>query len=365
MYCCVSRESFQKSSKVWSIENQSVIPLALPQRLLDTPIAGLDQASQLILMEILLSDVIAVEPNTPEGRTDFINYCSTLFAHDPKRLEQLQEFGTRYVGKEAIKWYSNPDSFVFRLVCKTFASCDMTKLFQIRFILHDLYVQLRELHQEQLQTLFQRNVRVYRGAMMSHEEANRLKAIGETVVTRNFLSTTLDKDVAWMYAGDGQKQENLVSVFLEMTIERGQIQEKPAAFIESISHIPGEKETLLSMGFVFRILSFKEIKNNLEYSIKIRLVRGDAERQIERYLHRMIISGSLSLLPGMVSLLASIDHHGQYSHLISQTLQPPNNTITHQHQMESNINNQPSTQKVSQSFKRPSSELSSGLIFQG
>ena len=158
----------------------------------------------------------------------------------------------------------------------------MQAFFKIRFILRDLYVQLEELHQQQIGTLLQNDLHVYRGANMSVDELNRLKIIGELFITRNCLSTTTNPHVSLMYTGNNPQNQGDIAVLLEMIIEKVQIQDKIVAFIDHMSASPHEEEVMLSMGIDLRIDCVEE--TNDESGRLIRRV-SIQKQSVQRSIH--------------------------------------------------------------------------------
>jgi hypothetical protein len=336
IYRCVTQACFENWSKHWSFQSQSFIHEVLPRRLTRTPIKELDEASQLLLMQICLTELIVNLPNANEAKEDFLNFCRSSYKDNPVYIKKIEDFERTYDESDAVRWYTRADSFVFRIVSKTCASLDFSALFKIRFILRDLYVQLQKLHREQLETLLQRDLTVYRGKTLTQVELNRLKVKGELFVTRHFLSTTTEEDVANMFFDVGLRNEDKVSVLISMHIERTEMQEKPIAFLGELSQFSDESEVMLPMGLVFRTNSYEEICENASYSYKITMVRGKDEKKIEKNLsqfHLIAQTGASCATLGMAIFLRSIqngEHVGKYCNLMSRALKSSNNQLAEQ-----------------------------------
>ncbi|CAF4196971.1 unnamed protein product [Rotaria sordida] len=94
---------------------------------------------------------------------------------------------------------------------------------------------------------------VYRGQQLAASELEAFKVnINRFISLNSFWSTTKDKDVALMYAGNGLERPLIESVLFEMLIEIN-TSEKPLADISKISYMLDENEVLLTMGTIFRI----------------------------------------------------------------------------------------------------------------
>jgi hypothetical protein len=131
-------------------------------------------------------------------------------------------------------------------------------MFKLAFFMTDLYAQLKDLHDENFDW-YNDEVDVYRGKLMSTMEFEKLKAsIGDLVVTKSFLSTTSEREVALPYSGVGTKDHNVVPALLHMKINKRRNETKPFAFIRYQSSVRSDDEVLVSIGTVFRIDGEKE-----------------------------------------------------------------------------------------------------------
>ena len=325
LYRCITQAELKKR---WSAENQFFLRDRLPRSVVGTNVTDLDEASQLLLMQIFLTEFIAKYPRDDKAKADFIAFCHSTYKDHEKYAtykQQIEEFNRTYNENDAVKWYTKANSFIFRLVSKTCATADFAALIKIRFFLRDLYVQLQELHKAQLETLLKKKWEVYRGKVMSKEELSRLKQKGELFITRHFVSTSTEKDVATMFLNHDETNENNVSVLLSMQLEPMDIEDKPIALIKDLSSFPDEDEMMLSMGIVLRSDSYEEVEDNSPYSVKINMVRGKDEREIEKNLskHLFTTMGASCSALSPVTFLESIQddqHHRKYSKRVSDAL---------------------------------------------
>jgi hypothetical protein len=77
---------------------------------------------------------------------------------------------------------------------------------------------------------------------MTKVKFEKLKSsIGDLVVTKSFLSTTSERDVALPYSGVGTKDENVVPALLHMKINKRRSETKPFAFIRYHSSVRSEQ----------------------------------------------------------------------------------------------------------------------------
>ena len=317
IYRCISDMFMQKWFERWSIDTECFVTNLLPSSVVDGQVQDLDEASQLVLIQFFLTEIILKQQRTDRAKEEFFEFCRLTYANDPANLRKVEAFRTNYAENTPIHWYTDA-TCIFRIVSRVCASFDFTTLFKIRFFLRDLYLQLQQLHQAQLPTLLRTDLKVYRGARMSLKEFSRLRIIGHLFVTRNFLSTSTAKDVACAFSGERATSENQVSVLICVHIDREELSEKPVAFISNISQFEDEAEVMLSMGIVLRVVSCMEVRNNDTHVFKIRMIRGKEEQEIEKKLSRLRLVGSMALgspFLTMATVLNSIESSGSFEQI--------------------------------------------------
>jgi hypothetical protein len=206
---------------------------------------------------------------------------------------------------------------------------------------------LKKLHEEQLEDLLKQDTIVYRGKMMLKNELSSIKTNKGLFITRQFLSTSTNKDVAIMYAGDGALDENEVSVLISMKIDRTEVHDKPIAFIGNHNQLGSETEVMLSMGIVFCLHSIEEVYDESKYLVVLNMIRGEDEKQIENNLSRFHLvtqTGASCAALGMnifLLLTNNSQHVAEYSKLMSHALHSSNPEVAEQLLTMSNINIQP------------------------
>lgn len=340
LYCCKTDEDFEKLRRKWFIEGRRFARDILPRNVMRIQAKYLDKTSQLLLLQIFLTELLVNLPRSHEAKEDFVMFCHSKYRNDPAYStayeEQIEIFNREYDEQKAIEWYTDSSSFVFRIVCETCANLDIVAFFQTRLILHDLFIKLQKLHVEQLGSRLKQGITLYRGKMMLKNELNSIKNNSGLFITRNFLSTSVDRAVAEMYSGDGVLVENEVSVLISMEIDRIEMHDKPIAFIGDCSKIEDENEVMISMGIVFKLHSIEEVYDKSIHSVVIHMIRGEDEKQIEKNLsqfHLVAGTGATCAALGMIPFLISINndqHIAEYSQLMSDALQSSNPEVAEQ-----------------------------------
>ncbi|CAF0863288.1 unnamed protein product [Adineta steineri] len=279
IYRHLSQEQFHQWSERWSVDSLFSGRNKLSRKIIGTPVQNLDEASRLRLIEILSNEFIVNLPSTEEAKQDFIDFCRSTYKDNAICLRQIEDFQNNYSEGKAMKWYTKSNNFVFYIVGQTCSTFNFTNYFNIRFILHDLYLELKNLHDEQSSMWPESFLVVYRGKSMAQKELSRLPKMGELFVTRGFLSCTTDYEIAELFSGEDQGSNDQVNVIISMWIDREEVTSKPIAFMKGESSFGDEEEVILPMGIVFRTVSYEEIDNgNSACLVRITMVRSKIEQ---------------------------------------------------------------------------------------
>jgi tetratricopeptide (TPR) repeat protein len=189
---------------------------------------------------------------------EMIEFCRRKYADSAVDLNVVDEFEDYYDACNAIFWYTR-DTFLYRLLNKSLREQDVDTLYALRYFIKDLDFQLTDRHLSSFPTSTSVNdapiETVYRGQLMINEEFDRKirHNTGGYFCVCSFLSTTLHKNLAKMYAGNGSSK-NETSVLFQIDIDTANRVaytniSKQSAFEED------ENEVLFTMGAVFRITS--------------------------------------------------------------------------------------------------------------
>lgn len=201
---------------------------------------------------------------TDYGKQDMVEQCRSKFENDEIIQTAISDFEQNYKPNKTINWYTR-DSFVYRTIGEALRERDTIVLYKLRFFIVDLYLQLHSLYstQSNLQTS---PCVLYRAQRIKKTEFELMKSnVGGLLSFDYPLSTTVDREVANMYITPAEtaKKDGEESLFFEIQIKEPNKSRTPFANIEELSRFPDEKETLISMGAVFRIGSIKQLPNGL------------------------------------------------------------------------------------------------------
>ena len=214
--------------------------------------------------------------------------CECLAQYEDDLIEQvkIEDFRNNYHQTEAIWWYTR-DCFLYRLLNKALRTENIDIIFKFRFFIQQLFHQLKTQSNIYLNKLIENDIEtlsVYRGQSIAFNELEKFrKSINGLISFNTFLSTTTNRDVAIVYAGDGSGTPIIESVLFEMIINPNRKQTKPFADIENLSYFQGENEILFFMGSIFRIELVEKLTNTNIWHVKMKLCDNDDEQLKEVY----------------------------------------------------------------------------------
>ncbi|CAF3979898.1 unnamed protein product, partial [Rotaria sordida] len=217
----------------------------------------------------LFRNILISQESTQE---EMIEYCRQKYADNKSYLNMIDEFKDYYNKCNAINWYTR-DTFLYRLINKALRDQDVDTLYSIRYFITDLHYQIVNKYAQQYSMAITFNnvtasileiKTVYRGQLMIHEEFDKKIRYntGGFFLVSSFFSTTTNRDLACVFAGDGSSNTES-SVLFQINIDHS-LKEFEYADVTTESAFGGtEQEVLFSMGAVFRILSVDRINTGL------------------------------------------------------------------------------------------------------
>ncbi|CAF1544856.1 unnamed protein product, partial [Didymodactylos carnosus] len=244
-------------------------------------IRDLDKESAIFMWNQLLMDVLLRMPTSDESKMEMLTECESYYRDNAKELEKINDFRLNYSSDAAVSWYTR-DSFVYRLLNKALRTRDIDIIFKFRFFIADLYRQLQKEHSKFIEpfTDDEYPLTVYRGQHLKADELHELQdKIGRLISMNTFMSTTCEKGVALIHAGDGSFSPILESILFEIQINTS-IDTKPYANIKELSIMNHEDEVLFCVGTIFRIKSVEKATSTGIWSVKL-LLNSESNEQLK------------------------------------------------------------------------------------
>ncbi|CAF1246501.1 unnamed protein product, partial [Didymodactylos carnosus] len=219
-----------------------------------------------VLDQLLVKCLLEI-PSTHNDIDEMIQTCK-FFNGNAAEMQQIDNFEKYYRSEDALKWYTQ-QSFLFRLLNSALKMVNINVIFKLRRLIQDLCNQLHMLYDESRKQPSNKKIIVYRGLQLSNDELQKLRNnIGNLFSAKVFLSTSLSKDIAMLFAGKSCSPGTLSAVF-EIEIDPN-MTTKPFADISKFSSFAEEDEVLFSPGSTFQIKDVELLSDGMSL-IKLKL----------------------------------------------------------------------------------------------
>ena len=207
-----------------------------------------------VLKETLLNNQLI----TKEMKNKMLDRCRLIYRNNPRAMEMIDEFSSKYKPADAIKWYTR-DSFLYRLVNSALRTEDFNEFALFLPFIRDLSKAL-EAKRESTEN---KCMIFYRGCILRKTEIDNYKNnIGSFMVINSFLSSSRRRSVAEIYVDSSRFNENtdLVSVIYEINVPQNATQS--GTDISQWSQFEEEEEVLFDLNSVFKLenITYDNIK---------------------------------------------------------------------------------------------------------
>ena len=222
---------------------------------------NINEGSSEVLWWTFFNRVLQYITYTNVAMKQLIQSLIVNYQSDDRALREIKEFEENYHRDGAIRWYTK-DTFFYYTLNRTLGTLNnLDDIFKFQFIIKDMMSELRRI-QMTSSRLAIGCIDVYRGQSMSYEEINQLQSnIGQLLFNKQFLSTTLDIDVAKMFA-DADDFAQSVLVFIHLEPNDYQRIDAPVVVVSGLSEFSDESEVLVSPCSTFQIQSVELQEGN-------------------------------------------------------------------------------------------------------
>jgi tetratricopeptide (TPR) repeat protein len=198
-------------------------------------------------------DVLLRIKSTQADKDEFIARCNQTYKGNDTELAVVNEFIKKYLPDRALWWYTK-ESFIYRMLNKALRVQNTDVLFLFRFFIVDLQQHLNNYRCSS-------PVRLYRGQGMSKDEVQMLRnSVDQFISINSFLSTSVDRYVALRFLS--YIADDLEQVLFEIDADPA-VTTTSFADITKFSCIPKEKEVLVMLGAIFRIVDVRNDGNGV------------------------------------------------------------------------------------------------------
>ncbi|CAF4583404.1 unnamed protein product, partial [Rotaria sp. Silwood2] len=207
-------------------------------------VKNLSKESKYFMYMNLFIEILLHPSENNEAKSDFLSVCREHYSNNNAQKSLIDSFEKDYTPDNAIQWYIR-DCFVYRIVNEALRCQKFYNIYKLRLIINDLYQQLKNLYLKQSSELKYIET-VYRGQLVNKNEFEILRQIKGGLVSMNsFMSTTLDKAVAFEFIA-GAIVGDSVPVIFEINLKNTGSISIPFAYIKDFGKFKAEEEVLFS-----------------------------------------------------------------------------------------------------------------------
>ncbi|CAF0762527.1 unnamed protein product [Didymodactylos carnosus] len=235
--------------------------------------------------------------------------CKESYADNPHEQAMIREFERDYRPQKSIWWYTR-DSCLYRILNKALRLQDIDLLFSMRFLIKDISQQLKDEHRKFIEK--KGVMRVYRGQAVATEEIDKLRCgEGQLISFNNFLSTSLNRDEAVMFARQIVSSNTLQRVFFEIKVDT-RLETRAFADITDMSFFHNEQEVLFTLGSVFRLENVMFDDREALWCVKLTLCNEDDQDMKDMYAYQKKSVGGGDEQASLLSLGFLLHNMGEY-----------------------------------------------------
>ena len=228
---------------------------------------------------LLLIDVLIRMKSIESDKQQLIQLCKKEYQTNNAELILVREFEKDYRSDKALWWYTR-DTFLYKMLNKALRVQNIDLLFLFRFVIGDIYQQLKQYQQES-------PIRVYRGQVMSIDELNTLRqSINNFISINSFFSTSTNRHKALHFLNSSEITSDLCRILFIIDADPRVVKSKPFADISSLSEFSNECEVLFMIGSIFRLIKIEKMKNEKVVMIHMELC-GDDEHDLKELFDHM------------------------------------------------------------------------------
>ena len=185
----------------------------------------------------VLKEILLEMKHDDKFKQDLVQFCRVQYSGNVKELKMIDEFEQNYYKPSPVWWYTL-ECFTYKMLNRALREQDVGIIIKMGFFVRAHHRQIQRLYSESHD---QPLMIVYREQGMSHANFDKLREkIGGLLSFNEFLSTSIDKQVALKFASRPQKNLDQTAILFQMEFDP-LILSVPFASLENISAIPKEK----------------------------------------------------------------------------------------------------------------------------
>jgi tetratricopeptide (TPR) repeat protein len=226
--------------------------------------------------QLLKQILLELEQDDDKAKKQFVEFCRAQYSDNEKTLQMIDKFEREYNFDSSIWWYTK-EPFIYQILNRALRTQETDIIIKTGFFLRDLHRKIEHLHVNTLTN--EKSMTVYRGqGMLKGEFEKMINSQGGLLSFNNFLSTSNDPGVSFMFAESAKDDPALTGVLFQMKVDH-ELASTPFVSVGTISNFSNhEEEVLFSMHTVFRIGEMKQVQDRL-WQVELTLT-NDNDQQL-------------------------------------------------------------------------------------
>jgi tetratricopeptide (TPR) repeat protein len=313
-------ESLQQAVRQY---NQDSIAVSFVTVNEEASIQNLDQLESAFMYTQIFKEILLEMNDNEQSIKDIVSVLRNYYINNNSKLNVIAEFERDYCPNSSIWWYTR-EYFLYQTLNRALRTLEVDTIINMGFFIRHLHRQIEQLHQQQIGDHHEQPFIVYRGQGLSTKDFEKLlKTKGGLISFNNFLSTSKDEEVSFVFADSASMRTDMVGILFKMSIDPS-VSSAPFASIQEVSYFQTEEEILFSMHTVFRIGEITQIdNNNLLYQVDLKLTADDDQQLrilTERIAEEVVGKTGWERLSQLLLKLSQFDKAEElYNVLLEQT----------------------------------------------
>jgi hypothetical protein len=248
---------------------QNSIPIIFLTSTKDKTVTDLNQLDPSFMYTRILKEILFELDYDENSVKEFMDYIPKADVSTDATLAMIE---LEYHNHSPIWWYTS-GYFFYSVLNRALRTLDTATIIKMGFFVRDLDRQIEQLHREEYGNQNNGDFTLYRGQGMSLEDFQKLNATkGGLLSFNNFLSTSKDKDISFVFAESNAINLDFVGILFEITVDLS-VSSTPFASPSSFGYY-GTEESQQCQWFKKCPFYLKSAKSMWDFSYIVRYRRS-------------------------------------------------------------------------------------------
>jgi tetratricopeptide (TPR) repeat protein len=229
----------------------------------------LDHLDSSFMYTQLLKEILLEMEDDDKAKKELIEFYRKSNIGKLARTKVIDELEQYYHIYTPIWWYTRYP-FVYDMINRALRLQEINTIVQTRFFIRALHKQIECLYEPP-----SGKFTLYRGQGLLYGDVQQLRTLkGGLYSFHNFLSTSVNREVALSFALSSRDDPDLTGVIFHINVDPASLKSALYAPLDNVSYYKKEKEVLFTMHTVFRVDEIKQLDDQL-WQVELSLTNDD------------------------------------------------------------------------------------------